>query len=379
MALHYRMQSPFLFGKTVSAEGFTNRSKDVNRLKSNFINKINCIIISPRRWGKSSLVKKVAEEIKSKQIKVVMIDMLRIRNEEDFYKAYAAAVISATSGKVTEWIQMGKQFLQHVTPKISVGTDPMQELEISFDWRAVEKNYREILNLPEKIASSKKISIIICLDEFQNLATFKEPELFQKRLRSEWQHHQHVTYCLYGSQQHMMTELFVKQSKAFYKFGEIMYLQKISRADWVKYIVQQFTATKKSMPAQLADDIAAMVKDHSYYVQQLSHLVWLKTEKKATEKNIEEAIDDLLAQNALLYMRDTENLTTPQFNFLKALADGISTQLSSKNIIHTYQLGTSANVLKIKKALVQKELIDDSIGKIEFLDPCYELWFKKNM
>lgn len=373
------MQSPFLFGKTVSADGFTNRSKDVSRLKLNFVNKINSIIISPRRWGKSSLVKKVAGEIKSKQVKVVMIDMLRIRNEEDFYKAYASAVISATSGKVTEWIEMGKQFLQHVTPKISIGTDPMQELEISFDWKAVEKNYREILNLPEKIASSKKISIVICLDEFQNLATFNEPELFQKRLRSEWQHHQQVTYCLYGSQQHMMTELFVKQSKAFYKFGEIMYLQKISRTDWIKYIVQQFSATKKNISTQLADDIAAMVKDHSYYVQQLSHLVWLQTEKKATAKNMEDAIDNLLAQNALLYMRDTENLTTPQFNFLKALADGITTHLSSKNIINTYQLGTSANVLKIKKALVQKELIDDSIGKIEFLDPCYELWFKKNM
>lgn len=373
------MQSPFLFGKTVSADGFTNRINDIVRLKANFTNKINTIIISPRRWGKSSLVKKVAEEAKSKQLKVVMIDMLRIRNEEDFYKAFAAAVIKVTSNKVNEWVELGKQFLKNVTPKISVGTDPMQELELSFDWKAVEKNYRDILNLPEKIAVAKKISIVVCLDEFQNLSTFKEPELFQKRLRSEWQHHQHVTYCLYGSQQHMMTELFVKQSKAFYKFGEIIYLQKIKRADWVKYIVQQFSVTKKYISDEFANDIAAMVKDHSYYVQQLSHLVWLQTEKKATQKNIIDAVDDLLAQNAMLYMRDTENLTTPQFNFLKALADGITTNLSSKNIINSYQLGTSANVLKIKKALLQKELIDDGIGKIEFLDPCYELWFQKNM
>ncbi len=373
------MESPFLFGKTVNTESFTNRTADMARLKENFYNKINSIIISPRRWGKSSLVKKVAEEIKSRQIKVVMIDMLRIRNEEDFYRAYAAAVMKATAGKLAEWIETGKQFLKNVTPKISIGTDPMQDVEISFDWKSVEKHYREILNLPEKIAQAKNISIIICLDEFQNLATFQEPELFQKRLRSEWQHHQKVTYCLYGSQQHMMAELFVKQSKAFYKFGEIIYLPKISRSDWVTYITNQFARTKKSISTELANEIAAMVKEHSYYVQQLSHLVWLKTEKKASSQNVVDAIDDLLSQNAMLYMRDTENLTTPQFNFLKALADGHTTNLSSNKTINEYRLGTSANVLKIKKALLQKELIEESVRKIEFLDPCYELWFKKNM
>jgi uncharacterized protein len=373
------MQSPFLFGKTVSDGGFTNRTKDMQRLRDNFANQVNTIIISPRRWGKSSLVKKVATGFSSRQTKVVMLDMMGIRNEEGFYKAFASAVIRATSNKVEEWIAAGKQFLQNVSPKISIGSDPMQDLEISFEWKSAEKNYREILNLPEKIAVSKKIQIIICLDEFQNLANFDEPELFQKRLRTEWQHHAQVCYCLYGSRQHMMTELFTRQSKPFYKFGEIFYLPKIQRAEWVKFIQQQFTNTKKKITAQLADDIAAAIKDHSYYVQQLSHLVWIKTDRVATQNILEDALEDLLSQNAILYSRDTENLTTPQFNFLRALADGITKNLSSKKIIQQYELGTSANVLKIKKALVQKELIDDGGGIVEFLDPAYELWFKKNM
>ncbi len=373
------MQSPFLFGKTVSADSFTNRTKDMQRLKANFTNLVNTIIISPRRWGKSSLVKKVTASIHNKNTKVVMLDMMGIRNEEGFYKAFASATIQATSNKVEEWISIGKQFLKNVTPKISIGSDPMQELDISFDWKALEKNYQEILNLPEKIAIAKGIQIIVCLDEFQNLANFNEPELFQKRLRTEWQHHTKASYCLYGSRQHMMTELFTKQSKAFYKFGEIFYLQKIERTEWIKFIQQQFTATKKKISEQLCNEIAATVKDHSYYVQQLSHLVWIKTEKNATQNILEDALDDLLSQNAILYSRDTENLSTPQFNFLKALADGVTTNLSSRDIISRYELGTSANVLKIKKALVQKELIDDNISNIEFLDPAYELWFKKNV
>ncbi len=373
------MESPFLFGKTVIAEGFNNRTKDLQRLRNNFTSQVNTIIISPRRWGKSSLVKKVAVSLHGRQTKIVMIDMMGIRNEEGFYKALATATVKATSNKVEEWIATCKQYLKNVTPKISVGSDPMQELEISFEWKSLEKNYPEILNLPEKIALAKNIKIIICLDEFQNLANFDEPELFQKRLRSEWQHHTKVCYCLYGSRQHMMTELFTKQSKPFYKFGEIIFLPKIQREEWVNFILRQFTATRKKISAELAGEIAATVKDHSYYVQQLSHLVWIKTEKTATQKILQDAIEDLLAQNALLYTRDTENLTTPQFNFLKALADGITKNFSSKTIIQQYELGTSANVLKIKKALVQKELIDDSGATIEFLDPAYERWFQKNM
>jgi uncharacterized protein len=373
------MQSPFLFGKTVSADGFTNRIKDMQRLKDNFTNQVNTIIISPRRWGKSSLVKKVAASVNGRQTKTVMIDMMGIRNEEGFYKAFAAATLKGTSNKVEEWIDTCKQFLKNVTPKISVGSDPLHELDISFEWKVLEKNYQEILNLPEKIAGAKSIKIIVCLDEFQNLASFDDPELFQKRLRSEWQHHTRVCYCLYGSRQHMMTELFTKQSKPFYKFGEIRFLPKIERAEWIKFIQQQFNVTKKKISEQLADEIAATVKDHSYYVQQLSHLVWIKTEKTVTQNIVQDALDDLLSQNALLYTRDTENLTTPQFNFLKALADGVTKNFSSKEIIHRYELGTSANVLKIKKALVQKELIDDSGNPIEFLDPAYQLWFQKNM
>jgi len=373
------MQSPFLFGRTVSTAEFTNRNKEMQRLKDNFTNQVNTILISPRRWGKSSLVKKVALSLHGRQTKTVMIDMMGIRNEEGFYKAFANATIKATAGKVEEWIATSKQFLKNLTPKISIGSDPLQDIDISFEWKSLEKNYQEILNLPEKIALAKNLKIIVCLDEFQNLSNFDEPELFQKRLRTEWQHHTHVCYCLYGSRQHMMTELFTKQSKAFYKFGEVIFLPKIIREEWIKYITRQFEATKKKITPQLANEIAATVKDHSYYVQQLSHLVWIKSEKSATQKIVADATEDLLEQNALLYTRDTENLSTPQFNFLKALADGITKNFSSKEIINRYELGTSANVLKIKKALVQKELIDDSGTIIEFLDPAYERWFQKNM
>lgn len=372
------MDTPFLFGKTVSEDAFTNRKADIKRLSGNLRNRINTILISPRRWGKSSLVKKVTDDLRSRSTRVIMLDLLGIRSEEEFYKILARETIKATSNKLTEWIETGKEFLKHITPKISLGTDPMQDFDISFEWKDLEKNYAEILNLPEKIAKKKKLNLVICIDEFQNCESFKEPRLFQKRLRTEWQHHQNVTYCLYGSRQHMMTELFEKQSNPFYKFGDVMYLPKISRNDWISFIQGQFKATKKSINEELANLVAALVQDHSYYVQQLSYLVWVSTPKTVTKETVLAAAESLLEQNGMLYTRDTENLTNAQFNFMKALAEGVHSGLSSKEVLQKYQLGTSANALKIKRGLIQKELIDDSNG-IHFLDPAYELWFKKNM
>ncbi len=373
------MESPFLFGNTVTEETFTNRKADMARLSDNLHNHINTILISPRRWGKSSLVKKVAASLQSRTTKVIQLDLLGIRNEEGFYKLLAAETIKATSNKLTEWIQTGKEFLKHITPKISVGTDPLNDFEISFEWKELEKHYKEILNLPQKIAEKKKLHLIICIDEFQNCGSFKEPLLFQKRLRTEWQHHNKVTYCLCGSRQHMMSALFEKQSMPFYKFGDVIYLPKIERGEWILYIRRQFAATKKNITEHLANIIAAVVEDHSYYVQQLSYLVWATTAKTVTKEIIQAAVETLLAQNAILYTRDTEELTNVQHNFLKALASGIHKGLSSYEVMQGYRLGTSANVQKIKKALLQKELIDDGSGTIDFIDPVYQLWFQKNI
>ena len=177
----------------------------------------------------------------------------------------------------------------------------------------------------------------------------------------------------------MMAALFEKQSMPFYKFGDVIYLPKISRIDWIVFIIKQFAVTKKNISEVLANSIAALVDDHSYYVQQLSYLVWATTHKEVTKEIMNGAVDTLLAQNAMLYTRDTEELTNSQHNFLKAVASGIHKGLSSKEILHEYRLGTSANVLKIKKALLQKELIDDSGGNVIFLDPVYLLWFQKNI
>lgn len=372
------MQTPFNFGRTVKTEYFTNREQEVKKLSANFENRINTTIISPRRWGKSSLVEKVAGQVKSKHLKIAKIDLFGLRTEEEFYSALATAVIKVTSTKTEEWIETGKKFLKNITPKFTVNLGEEQNFSMQLDIDAIKKYYRELLDLPEKIAREKNIDIVICIDEFQNISAFEHPEAIQKKLRSVWQHHERVTYCLYGSKQHMMMELFNKQNNPFYRFGELMYLPKIAENKWVNYITRQFIKTKKEINADLALKISRAVKCHPYYVQQLSHLVWINTDKKADETILEQSIQELLDQNAILYFKEAEALNNTELNLLKAIS-AKELQLSSVSTIQKYKLGTSANVIKTKKNLVYKEIIDIQQGLAEFVDPVFELWFLQHM
>ena len=372
------MTNPFSFGKLVEGGSFTDREYETARLVSNFNDGINSILISPRRWGKSSLVKKAGELSKTKRLNVVFLDVFAIRSELDFYQEFVRAVIKASSSKWEDWVELVKQSFKQIIPKIIMESDPANAFSISFDWPDIEKDVHEILNLPERIARDKNIRFVICIDEFQNISTFAQPLAFQKQLRSIWQQHQLVSYCLYGSKFHMMQELFERQSMPFYRFGDLIHLDKISEEDWVRYISYQFQQTEKQIATEFIHKIVRSVNRHSYYVQQLSHLVWGRTEKIVTADIVAESLDDMLNQNAILYQRDTENLSVTQFNFLKAIAAGKTTKLSSSVVLKKYNLGTSANITKIKKQLLNKEIIDIRRKEVSFIDPVYELWFKQN-
>lgn len=102
------------------------------------------------------------------------------------------------------------------------------EVSLDFDWKEVRRNPDEILDLAENIAADKGLRIVVCIDEFQNIAEFDNPDYFQERLRSHWQKHQHVAYCLYGSKRHMMLDVFTDSSRPFYKFGDLIFLLKIN-------------------------------------------------------------------------------------------------------------------------------------------------------
>jgi uncharacterized protein len=225
------METPFAYGRLVTDQNFTNRMEEIKQISQNFTSGTNTVLISPRRWGKSSLVKKAALETgaTSGSIRFVFIDMFNVRTEEEFYKELFEKSIQSVSGKIDDVIGNIRKFITRWSPEISISPGSEIKFTLHLNWKELKKQPDEILDLPEKIAAEKKIRIIVCIDEFQNISFFDDPPAFQKKLRSHWQQHKSAAYCLYGSKRHMLMDVFTSPSMPFYKFGDMIFLAKIRR------------------------------------------------------------------------------------------------------------------------------------------------------
>ena len=370
------MKKSFIYGVAVEGDNFTDREKETRRLKQDFENGQNVILVSPRRMGKTSLVRKV-QTLVDKNIVTVYMDIYDCRNEYEFYNKFAAELLKQTAGKAEAILKNIKEFLIRLSPTISFGPDPNNELSLSLG--ITPKNYspEEILQLPERMAEKLGKHIVVCIDEFQQIGEFPDSLKVQKKMRGIWQLQSNASYCLFGSKKHLLANLFQSKKMPFYQFGDILFLQPISIEDWIPFIRQKFDEKNMSISDTIIKKICSTVQSQSSYVQQLAWNVMLNTTKKADETALETAMEDLLNQNSLLFLQQIESLTAYQMNFLKAVAKGVHTDFTSKEVLSSYDLGSKSNVSRIKAVLTQKELIEKTPNGIVLTDPVFELWFAK--
>lgn len=348
-------------------------------LVNNFTYGVNTIIISPRRYGKTSLVRKAGEKAQRKDVKIVYIDGFSARSAEEFLTVFANAVIKQTSSRFEEVVATAKEFLGHFNPTVSIGNENIGEITFAFQKNEAERDLEHLLELPEKIAKKKGCRIVVCIDEFQQIGEFSDSINFQRKLRSVWQHQQLTSYCLYGSKKHMMNEIFALPSMPFYNFGQIVNLKKISEEDWVKFILEKFEEVDMPIKEEIARKICSLTEEYSCYVQQLAWLVWTNYDHDRQEEALEVSYEQLIDHGAILFEQQTQDLTTYQMNFLKLILDGVEKRYNSMEAVEKYGLGSPANVKRLKESLIKKELIEVEGTELVIRDPVLKAWLRRRL
>jgi hypothetical protein len=371
------MDKPFVYGMSVEGVNFTDRKKETARLKKDFENGMNVILMSPRRMGKTSLVKKVRSEINDPKIKVVLMDIYDCRSEYDFYNRFASSIMKETASKAEQVLENIKKFLVRVSPKISFNAEPLSDFSLSLGITPKEYSPQEILELPEAVAKEKNVHIIVCIDEFQQIGEFPDSITIQKRMRGVWQHQQNVSYCLFGSKKHLMTKLFQSRRMPFFQFGEVNELKPIPTDDWVAFIQQRFSDKGQSISTELARKICETVDNYSSYVQQLAWNVMAETDKVATEESLRNGIEELLAQNSSFFTEQTRGLSTYQLNFIRAICAGYHSGFTSKEVASLFPMGTKSNIPRIKASLLDREIIDENDSGVVLADCVFQRWFMR--
>ena len=373
------MSSPFIYGMSVEGENFTDRELETQRLKLNFEHGVNSILISPRRMGKTSLVKKVAGMTDSSDIKVVYMDIYKCRTEYDFYEKFASSIIQATATRMEKMMETAKEFLVSVTPTITYSPEPASGFSLSLGINPKANTPEEVLELPELIARKHGIRIVVCIDEFQQIGEMPNSLTIQKTIRSVWQHHRHASYCLFGSKQHLMSELFYSRKMPFYQFGDMFFLKKIPAEKWVPFIVERFATAQKQISDELALRICNMVDNYSAYVQQLAWNVLVSSGDVVTSQSVDDGLRATLDQVVPLFIEQTANLSTYQLNLIRAICSGYHDDFGKSEVTSRFNLGTRSNLAKLKKALVEHEIIEITEKGCYISDPLFKLWFSREM
>lgn len=371
---------PFEYGTIAEDEYFIDRIEDRRDLKRFLGGGINVMLISPRRWGKSSLVKAAMKELQQENadVRVCYFDAFKVCSEEDFYNKFASAVLQGISSSFEKRMADVVRFVQGISPSLSIGGDPLNAVEVKLGFKPLKESAEEILNLPEKIAMAKGVRVIICIDEFQQLAKLPGWKKMEGAMRSVWQEQHHTTYCLYGSKRHMMLDIFGNSANPFYRFGQMLTLGKIGREYWIPFITDSFSNHGKNISETMANRICDLMQCHSWYMQQFCFFLWTRTEKgmEVTEEIFSSQLSKLLDTNTDMFLADLDGMPSSQVAMLKAVAMGES-HFNAQRVVAEYSLGTPRTITKNKQLLLERDLIERRGNTYQFVDPVFELWFKR--
>ena len=354
------MENPFKFGTIVEAEFFTDRVQEVAYI-SQFLSSANhLILISPRRFGKSSVVAKALKESGRKNIvlnlqSITSVQDLAAKLLREFFKLHRLERI--------------RHLISHFRIIPTISTNPLTgSMDVSFQPGAPEAEVLEDVFMLLERAHSEKDRLVVVLDEFQEIRDIA-PKL-DRQMRSIMQNQKHINYILLGSQESMMTDIFENKKSPFYHFGELMRLGKLPREDFHHYLSSRLSSVFPACCDRLADEILDYTGCHPYYSQQLAANVWqtgvLQPEK---EDVIQASIDHIVLSHALDYERIWMGFKRTNRWILQRLASGSSLQSGE------YRTSTVYSALK----RLQKDGYVLYSDRYELEDPFYRQWILSRM
>ena len=349
------MENPFKFGTIVEEEYFTDRVQEVAYIKE-FVNSANhLVIISPRRFGKSSAVAKAVKQTGRKHLtvnlqQVTSVSDLSAKLLREFFKVHP--------------LERVRHLISHFRIIPMVSTNPVTgSMEVSFQPGVDDKVLLEDVMALVEQAHSEQDRIIVVLDEFQEIRDLA-PKL-DKTLRSIMQEQKHINYILLGSQESMMTDIFENKKSPFYHFGELMRLGKLPRDDFHLYLSERLALCSPDTCDALADSILDYTGCHPYYSQQLAANVWqIIVMRPDTTDPLRAAIDHIVTTHGLDYERLWMNF--------KRTNKWILQRLSSGKPLQTGEYRTSTVYSALKR--MQKDGYVIYSDHYEMEDPFFREW-----
>ena len=373
------MNNPFVYGEVVPLTAFVDRETELDRLTGDLLAGQKIFLISPRRYGKSSLVRQALRAASRSGALTVEITVSSYSSYVAFLEGYARALLAVETriDKARTWL---RDMLGAVRPEVRVEADEagVAQLALSFpsarSERDVSRLAQEVFALPGRIAELRHRRMAIALDEFQAIASFDGGNV-EQALRAAVQHQREVGYVFSGSEPSLM-ERMLGRSRPFYKAGPVMRLQKIPADRFADFIEAKFRATRLRPAPGLGAAIVELAGNLPYDVQRLAHEVWDDAYggKAVGVDDLHETLRRLLGEHDAIFEATWQRLTLAQRAALRGAVLEDGRELLSADVRTRYRLGGASTVQASLSALVREDILAREGSRYTVVDSLLREW-----
>jgi len=329
------MKNPFIFGEIVTDKDFADRKDEIKELTRDLKDCERIFLISPRRYGKTSLIINVLAKLKKNGIYPVYIDLYKVTSLHKLLELYCREIALSVENKIEKAIRFIKETLPNLRPKISIDADGTATFGIDHvnSKRDIMRFLDEVFDIPQKLALKKSKNFVIAFDEFQELRNFNG-DAVEKSMRASFQNHPNVAYLFAGSKKHILNDMIYNKNRAFYKMGTVMNLNKIPRSDFRKFLEEKFKDSGFILENQVVDKILDLVEDYPYNAQFFCHKLWDMNFdiKKIKIDDLRAALKKILSEQSPFYLSLWDSLTLHQKNALRAIANFSGHKIFLRNL-----------------------------------------------
>ena len=373
--------NPFVYGEIVTAAAFADRDDERERLARDLAGGQKVFLISPRRYGKSSLVRDVMRGLARQKILTIEVTVASSSSYIGFLENYAQALLAADTpaGRLKRW---ASDLLRGIKPEIRFDADPMGKAKFALSFPTVRsardtaRVANEVFQLPGRIAEARKQRLAIALDEFQAITAF-DGGTVENALRAAVQDQRQVGYVFSGSEPSLM-ERMLGPRRPFYKAGPVMRLEKIDPAEFADFIETRFQGSGIKPEEGLGEAIVDLAANVPYDVQRLAHETWDDV-KEAGKKTA--GLDDLhatllrlLGEQNTVFEESWQRLTLPQRAVLRALVIEEGRELMSSDVRERHRLPGTSTIQAALAALIRQDIITKDAGRYVTVDSLYREW-----
>ena len=375
------MENPFVYGEVVPAAAFVDRVDELQRLSTDLESGQKVFLISPRRYGKSSLVSRALASLEKRGVLAVQLTVSSYSSYVAFLEGYARAVLAATTRweRAVSWM---REALGAARPEVRLERDGPEgaAFAVSFPTarteREVSRLAAEVYQLPARLADVRRRRVAVSLDEFQAVAAFNGGSV-EEALRAAVQHQRQVGYVFAGSEPTLM-ERMLGPKRPFYKAGPVMRLEKIPPDVFGRFIESRFTRSGIRAEPGFAAAVLELAGHLPYDVQRLAHEVWDDARAGGWRKlgldHLHSTLRRLLTEQAIVFEGTWERLTLSQRAVLRAVVIEDGRELLSADVRHRHRLGGPSTVQAALAALGRQDIVTRDGSRYVVVDSLLREW-----